>query len=490
LFFFFFCVSSRHFPLFSFFFFFQTHPSTTTMSAGRTLALGLNDAVPISLTFKYTFEAGEIDVDRLGASLRALIDSEAFWPLRGTLRGMQIQVPERLEMSPAQGGPDCFQVAERPDLSLAMIRSNAGLAQELTFAFLTEGDPVLAVRVTKLADGVLMGVNISHAYADAHTYFRIFLPAWAAAYGGDDSRGTIPDVINDRSVFGKPAEPCETAAAAAAESSLPSSGHGDDAASKSHGGNNVAPPAPPAPAPVPAPAFMLLPMEAFLAAATAAAAPTPLSDAPAVPDFARSTLRVPAATVKRLMAVSRTETRAEALFATIWKALDVGQISFPCNIRGSATRWRPVVPNEYAGNGIVLHRSHCFPRSAGALPLAELASLFRAAVHGCTAETNTAVLAELAGSVSARGGQLLTVAMSPFHAAITSWLRCETRPAFGAARPRCLWASMDHMRGLVCLTEAEPDGVDIHAHTEELAAIAAVIANVEEAGDVVEEARG
>ena len=155
----------------------------------RVLQLAVVDAVPIPLTFKYTFELGELDVDRLRLALDTLLDGE-FWPLRGVLHSLSIVVEEPF--------PNPLEISERPDLFLADIQQDASLTDALVYASLLDHCPVLKIRLTKLADGVLLGFNISHAYADAHTFFRLFFPSLAAQYSGINFSVKI---LNDRSSF-------------------------------------------------------------------------------------------------------------------------------------------------------------------------------------------------------------------------------------------------------------------------------------------------
>jgi len=155
----------------------------------RTLKLAMTDMLPIPLTVKYTFEKGELDEDRLRVAVETLLEGD-FWPLRGVLHGLSIVVDRPF--------PEVFEVVERCDLCLCDVREDACLTDGLAYAALFDHCPVLKIRVTRLVDGHLIGVNISHSYADAHTFFRLFLPAVASQYS---SLSFPHKIVNDRSLL-------------------------------------------------------------------------------------------------------------------------------------------------------------------------------------------------------------------------------------------------------------------------------------------------
>jgi hypothetical protein len=383
------------------------------------LELGLTDAVPISLAVKYTFEEGELDLELFRSSLEELLDGD-YWPLRGVLSGLSIVVFDPSSV-------DYFEISDRPDLTLSDVRNDATLAHGLVHAYLTYGDAVLRIRIARLADGYLVGVNISHSYADAHTLFRLFWAAWAARY----SNRPIPrKVLNDRSAL-------------------------------------MFPPA--GAVPKLSPHVLIVP--------TATLPPPPkLPERPEkTPGGCRGIRELFHVSDKELQTLQNLAgsgtTRQQALCALVWKALRVPQLVFPCNVRENERRFSPVLPFEHPGNGLFVHGGFCDDPKAA--PLSELARLIKQGIDECTAEANASMVAYL-DEIRFIPGQFATVPLGEKCAAITSWQHFEICPLFGSARPRSLWTTPDFPRFLLVITDGEPDGLDVHGHLDEVAAIRTV----------------
>jgi shikimate O-hydroxycinnamoyltransferase len=123
---------------------------------------------PIEFVFAYD---GEVDADRLQASLNAVTD----------------QFP-----------PICSRLVRTGDASYGLAPSEDGLAFRVTdsdrpldlpsnaYDFLdpvetVEGEPLTRIKLTHTPSGSVLGVSISHAVVDGFSYFY-FLSSWARAY--------------------------------------------------------------------------------------------------------------------------------------------------------------------------------------------------------------------------------------------------------------------------------------------------------------------
>jgi hypothetical protein len=374
------------------------------------------------LSFVFTFERADLDVARLQSSLEELLDGD-FWPLRGILRGMQIEVAEPF--------PPYFQLTDRADLSMDDVRQDPALSSGLTQAALGQETPVLCVRLTVLQDGFLLGLNISHSYADAHTLLRLFWPAWASRYSGRD----FPyQILNDRS-------PLTAGAPEAAAAGLVH------------------------------PHMIVIPIAALPPPPALPLRPEKTAGGPSA--SMRGLLHLSDSTLQSLQQQAGCATRLKAVYTIAWKALGTRQLAFPCNVRESEPRWSPALPYGYTGNGIFLHG--CFCDDIQTASLSELAAHYQAAVDGCTTEKNRELLAKLATVVSPTGGSFITVPMGLQCLAITSWTRSELCPVFGVGRPRAHWSAPHAYPHLLAITDGEPDGFDVHGHHEDIAKIRAFV---------------
>ena len=124
----------------------------------------------------------------------------------------------------------------------------------------------------------------------------------------------------------------------------------------------------------------------------------------------------------------------------------------------------PPLPFGYSGNAQLIYG--CLCEDVQATPLSELAQLVKAAIDGCTVEANSELLALHQETFAS--GQFLTYYFDEMCAGITSWTHSELCPAFGFAKPRSLWTLPEYPRKLICITDGEPDGLDIHGHPEEV----------------------
>lgn len=389
------------------------------VAARRQLRLGLFDDVPVTNQFKYTFDdaLNQLDVDRLRRALDALLDTD-FWPCRGFVRSLTIDLDTDDDEEPI------FATFHRPDLSLDDVRADAALADALALVPWHVGARVLRVRVIQLCDGHLLGVNISHAYADAHTYFRLFFAAWAARYS---AREFGVSVLNDRSAMIPDVVSC---------------------------------------APLPS-HFVVLPRSRLAAHGPPAPAALP-QKTPGGSQSVRQLLHISNFDLRALVTRISCQTRLQALYALLWKAVGTPQLIFPADLRENEQRWLPKIAYGYAGNPLVVLGCRC--DDIATAPVGALAQLFKAAVDNCTVANNCATLASF-GSVLESGEHFIQVPVGEQCAGITSWLHCDVRPAFGDARPQCLWTAPRYYRNLIQITDGEPDGVDVHVHVDQVATI-------------------
>jgi hypothetical protein len=382
------------------------------------LHLGVTDAVPIPLTFKYTFRHGELDEERLCDAIEVLLDGD-YWPLRGVLHGLSIT------LSPPY--PPVLDIVHRQDLTLADIAEDAILTDGLAYEALLDHCAVLKVRVTRLLDGHLVGVNISHAYADAHTFFRLFFPALAAAYSGRE----IPHrALNDRSPLILSPSPSHSLTGqlgphyivmSAAQQPMPTKKEGCPEKVAGRRSNRVL-------------------------------------------------LSLSPSSINTIREIARSHTRLAAVYATIWKALGVRHLIFPCNVRDSPTRWQPVIPYEYAGNAVFVHGAFC--DTVTDATLSDLAKRFENATAECTSERNKELAMWMAEvTKDPRDGVFVTVPMDDDSVAVTSWTHCELAPLFGGIRPQCVWSWAEYPRHLLSITDGSGGGLDIHGHPDEISLI-------------------
>jgi hypothetical protein len=276
------------------------------------LPLGLLDDVPVTNQWKYTFEANELDVERLRRALDSLLSAD-FWPCRGVECGAELRIAVRTADNSNEDEP-LFAVVDRADLSLGDVRTDAALADALVLRPWRINARVLRMRVVQLSDGHLLGVNISHAFADAHTYFRLFFAKLAAVYS---DRVFDVEIRNDRSAMIPPAH-----------SNAPLPSH-----------------------------FVVLPRSVFQRTP-----PAPVERPQKTPGGSvsvRQLMHVSGADLRALVARIGCETRLQALCAVVWKALGTPQLIFPADLRENERRWSPVIPFGYAGNPLIVLGCRC-----------------------------------------------------------------------------------------------------------------------------------
>jgi hypothetical protein len=388
------------------------------------LALGLFDDVPVTNQWKYTFEANELDVERLRCALNSMVDGD-FWPLRGFECGSELRIAVRPDEADDE---PMFALIDRADLSLSDVRTDAQLAHALVLRPWFATARVLRMRVIQLSDGHLLGVNISHAFADAHTYFRLFFAKLAAVYS---DRAFNVDILNDR-----------TAMIPRVNSTSPLPSH-----------------------------FVVVSRSLFPKKPT----PMPVEHPQKTPGGSvnvRQLLHISGNNLRSLVARIGCETRLQALYAIVWKALGTAQIIFPADLRENERRWSPVIPFGYVGNPLIVLGCRC--DDIVSTDVATLARLFKAAVDACTFENNAATLASF-GGVMQSGQNVISVPVGATCAGITSWLRCDIRPMFGTARPQCLWSAPQYYRNLIQITDGDDGGVDVHMHADQVASVENVI---------------
>ncbi|HSG81150.1 MAG TPA: acyltransferase [Gemmatimonadota bacterium] len=123
---------------------------------------------PIEFVFAYD---GELDADRLGASLRSVV--EHFPPLSSRL----VRLSETAYgLQPAHDGLEFQVVTSDAPLDLA-----ANAYDFLNPVDTTEGQPLARLKLTHTPRGSVLGVSISHAVVDGFSYFY-FLSSWARLY--------------------------------------------------------------------------------------------------------------------------------------------------------------------------------------------------------------------------------------------------------------------------------------------------------------------
>jgi hypothetical protein len=262
-----------------------------------------------------------------------------------------------------------------------------------------------------------VGVNISHAYVDAHTFFHLFFPALATAYSGRE----IPHrVLNDQSPL---------------------------ILSPSHSHSLIG---------------QLGPHYIVMSAAQQLM-PTKKEGFPKKVAGCQSNqvlLSLSPSSIHTICEIARSHSRLAAVYATIWKALGVCHLIFPCNVRDSPTCWQPVILYEYAGNAIFILGSFCDTTTDATL--SDLAKRFENATAECTSERNKELAMWLAEvTKDPRDGIFMSVPMGDDSIAVTSWTHCELAPLFGDIRPQCVWSWEEFPRHLLFITDGSGGGLDI-----------------------------
>eukprot|EP00050_Salpingoeca_kvevrii_P010036 m.310765 g.310765 ORF g.310765 m.310765 type:complete len:421 (-) comp25893_c0_seq1:66-1328(-) len=362
-----------------------------------------NERIPVPLCIMWTFASGDVDADRLAASLEALVVDGGFSLLRGIVRRDCIVVEAATR-----------QVAirvDRPDLSLDILLDNVRLAHALLIAPLFEGAPVFEARIFQLADGVAVGLCASHALCDAHSLFSIIAAAWAAQYAGTPP----PQPLFDTNVLTPPSQP--TSATPAAQM------RADEMYQEW-------------------PIVLSDPVwhPFFETPEEAAMAPPPPQNRLRGMGSDWDRLYLSDALVDRIVAAAGAVSRHPAVFALIWKALGVPSIFFPANVRENERRWSPPVPRNFVGNAFFLVSAVSTAMRGADVSLAELASIIRAAIDTqCTSEANQALLAVLEERVTqhlASSTEDILFVPGETMFGISSWAHAGAAPMFGGAKPR------------------------------------------------------
>ncbi len=140
-------------------------------------------AYPLEFVFAYR---GEVDAGRLEASLRRAI---AAFPAMSS------------RLVPAPEG--CVELEPSPDGCVFETASHAGSFAESAerYRFVSpvesvEGEPLTRIRVTRTADGAVLGISVSHAVVDGFSFFY-FLSAWARIHRGLP----VPPPSHDRALL-------------------------------------------------------------------------------------------------------------------------------------------------------------------------------------------------------------------------------------------------------------------------------------------------
>ena len=124
-------------------------------------------AYPLEFVFAYE---GTLDADRLGASLRRVLESFPAASSRLARRG------DRYVLDPSPEG--CvFEVAE----SATAFRDTPSRAHFVAPVQTLEGEPLVRVRLTQTPAGSVLGVAMSHAVVDGFSYFH-FLASWSRTF--------------------------------------------------------------------------------------------------------------------------------------------------------------------------------------------------------------------------------------------------------------------------------------------------------------------